>query len=71
MKKTQADKNHVSNSRRSFLRKSAIVGGGVAGSAGLSGQVLAESEALTPETDTEEGYRMTKHIAEYYKTAKL
>ena len=71
MKNTQADKNQVSKSRRSFLRKTAVVSGGVAGAAGLSGQVLAETEAPAPATDTDEGYRMTAHIAEYYKTAKL
>ncbi len=70
MKKTQAMKNHTRSSRRSFLRKSAIVGGGVAGAAALPGQTLAAETIPEPETGSD-GYRMTEHIAEYYKSAKL
>ena len=71
MNKTHLDKKHVSNSRRSFLRKSAIVGGGVATAASMPGQALAEADEVVPSTKTEEGYRMTEHIAEYYKSAKV
>ncbi len=70
MKQTQSVKNQVRTSRRSFLRKSVIVGGGVAGSTALPGQVLAAEEIPDPEVK-DENYRMTEHIAEYYKSAKL
>jgi hypothetical protein len=70
VKQTQSVKNQVRTSRRSFLRKSAIVGGGAAGVAALPGQVLAAEEIPEPEVKNED-YRMTEHIAEYYKSAKL
>jgi hypothetical protein len=70
VKQTQSVKNQVRTSRRSFLRKSVIVGGGVAGAAALPVQVLAAEEIPDPEVK-DENYRMTEHIAEYYKSAKL
>ena len=75
MKDTQSkhDTNgaKASKPRRSFLRKSALAAGGLAGAATLPGEVLADVENL-PEKETQQaGYRLTEHIAEYYKTAKL
>jgi hypothetical protein len=70
MKKTPSPKNQERSSRRSFLRKSALIGGGVASAAALPGQVLAAEEIIEPEVKNE-NYRMTEHIAEYYKSAKL
>jgi hypothetical protein len=70
VKQTQSVKNQKRSSRRSFLRKGAIAGGSVAEATTLSGEVLAAEEI--PDTETKsDSYRMTDHIAEYYKTAKL
>ena len=70
MKKVQAADQQINSKRRSFLRTGAVVGGSVAGATGLAGKAIAADEV--PEAETrEEGYRMTRHIAEYYKTAKL
>ena len=70
MKQTQSIKNQKRSSRRSFLRKSALAGGGVATAAALPGQALAAEDLPEPESKSD-SYRMTDHIAEYYKTAKL
>ncbi len=70
MKQTQSIKNQKRNSRRSFLRKGALVGGGVATAAALPGQALAAEDVPEPEANND-SYRVTDHIAEYYKTAKL
>ena len=70
MKQTQSIKNQKRTSRRSFLRKGALVGGGVAAATALPGQALAAEEIPEAEAGND-NYRMTEHIAEYYKTAKL
>lgn len=70
MKKTQSAKPQEHTSRRSFLRKSALIGGGVASASALPGQALAAEELSEPKVKNE-NYRMTEHIAEYYKSAKL
>jgi len=70
VKKPQSTKNQERSSRRSFLRKSALVGGGVASATALPGQVLAAEDIAEPESNSD-NYRMTEHIAEYYKSAKL
>jgi len=70
VKKTQSTKTQERSSRRSFLRKSALIGGGVASAATLPGQALAAEEVIEPEVKND-NYRMTEHIAEYYKSAKL
>ncbi len=61
----------ASQPRRTFLRKSALAAGGLAGAATLPGEVLADADNLPDEETQQAGYRLTEHIAEYYKTAKL
>lgn len=56
--------------RRSFLRKSVAIGGGVAGVTALSGEAQAAAETPSDEVK-EEGYRLTDHVAEYYKSTRL
>lgn len=70
MKQTQSNKTQKRSSRRSFLRKGALVGGSVATAAALPGQALA-AEELPEQAAKSDSYRVTDHIAEYYKTAKL
>lgn len=75
MKHTQSSKQSKSqnprDSRRSFLRKGVVVGGGLAGASALSGEALAATDEMPVQDTQQEGYRLTEHIAEYYKTAKL
>lgn len=55
-------------SRREFLRESAAVGVGVVVAASLPGTASAATEQLKSEDLKQKGYRLTDHIAEYYKT---
>lgn len=64
MKKQQPDQT----SRRKFLRNSAVAGAGaaIAVSAPASAVSLTEEEKVEKKAS---GYRVTEHIAAYYKTA--
>ena len=55
-------------SRRKFLRDSAVVGAGaaIAASSPASALNLTEEEQVEKKS---QGYRVTDHIAAYYKTA--
>jgi nitrous oxide reductase len=59
------NKQKVNDGRRQFLRKSAL------GSAVVATGIPAVSVAseTSEKTTAEEGYRLTKHISDYYKTA--
>jgi len=59
--------------RRKFLRGSIAAATGVAAASTVAGSSLAsmaENDAGT-EPDKNEGYRLTKHIADYYKSAAV
>lgn len=69
---TVKDKQKVS--RRMFLRRGLFVGAGVASAATLSSQTMASVTSVEeiPETAAkQDGYRVTKHIADYYKSAEV
>ena len=53
--------------RRNFLRNSAATGLGAAVAVSLPATVTAEEEA-TPEPSVKKGYRLTRHVLDYYKT---
>jgi hypothetical protein len=62
--------------RRDFLRGSIAAATGVAATvaAGNSAASVTESALATgskSESDKKEGYRLTKHIADYYKSAAI
>jgi len=54
------------SSRREFLRNSAVAGAGAAIVASSPAIALTESEQIEEKS---RGYRVTEHIAAYYKTA--
>lgn len=61
-------------SRRCFLKKSALLGAGVATAVIIPTQVMASvKDTAQPKfkPKKEEGYRMTQHIADYYKSTQL
>ena len=68
MKHTKAD----SESRRKFLKTGAAAGAGAA-----VASLLPETVAAAVESDREEeqrpkkGYRLTRHVIDYYKTTTL
>lgn len=65
----KAKKFSLDHNRRKFLSKSAGAGAGIAVAVSLPGLATSEEEGLeTSEPQSQKGYRMTPHIAAYYKT---
>lgn len=62
-------KQQISKSRRRFLRDAGVSGGIAAIAATTPAAALAEAEAETEQQKPHEGYRLTKHILAYYKSA--
>ena len=61
-------KQQVSKSRRNFLRDAGVTGGIAAVAATTPGLALAETSDNGAEQKPREGYRLTKHILDYYKS---
>lgn len=55
--------------RRSFLRNSALAGAGAAIVASAPASALTLTEEAEQAGPESKGYRVTKHVAAYYKTA--
>ena len=64
----QERKQTPDKSRREFLQDSAAAGVGIAVAASLPGTVVASEEKTADATPETNGYRLTNHILEYYKT---
>jgi hypothetical protein len=63
-------KQQVSQSRRRFLRDAGVSGGIAAVAAATPAIALAETgNGEAPGSKPRQGYRLTKHILDYYKTA--
>ena len=58
------------NSRRSFLRGLAVMGGVTAVAASTGAEVVEAAPQATP-TAKPEGYRVTPHVAKYYDKARI
>ncbi|WP_428623978.1 twin-arginine translocation signal domain-containing protein [Sedimenticola sp.] len=58
----------LDSGRREFIRGSLVTGVGVATAAVLPGTVMAAEESSSAQTKVQQGYRLTAHILEYYKT---
>ena len=62
--------NPISESRRSFLRKAGASGGAAVVAAAAPAAAIAETpEAEATTGKPAEGYRLTRHILDYYKSA--
>ena len=58
--------------RRDFLRGSIAAATGIAATAAAGTSIAAVAEtAVGEEPEKKEGYRLTRHIAEYYKSAAI
>ncbi len=56
--------------RREFIKKSTLIGAGVAATAMASTSAVAE--VVTPtEPTVQKGYQLTQHVADYYKSADI
>ncbi|MCP4186640.1 MAG: twin-arginine translocation signal domain-containing protein [Gammaproteobacteria bacterium] len=66
MKKTgkKLDKN-----RRDFIKKSTLVGAGVAASTFATGEAVAAVSNDDDQVQGNKGYQLTDHVLEYYKSA--
>ena len=64
------DNKHTNRaSRRNFLRGSAVVGSAAAAVVAMPATAVAATQVQGEvDTPTEEGYRLTQHIADYYKS---
>lgn len=58
--------------RRDFLRGSIAAATGIAATAAAGTSIAAVAETdVGVEPEKKEGYRLTKHIADYYKSAAI
>ena len=58
-------------SRRQFLSSGAALGATAVAAVAIPNVALAAEEVPVVENKKEEGYRLTQHIADYYKSAAL
>jgi hypothetical protein len=56
--------------RREFIKKSTLIGAGVAATAMASTSAVAEVVTATEPT-VQKGYQLTQHVADYYKSADI
>ena len=66
MKKIKKD---LDKQRREFIKKSTLVGAGVAAGAVVPGAAVAGASADKPEDKQQKGHQLTPHVIEYYKSA--
>lgn len=57
--------------RREFIKKSTLVGAGVAATTLASTAAIADVGAETEEKPGQKGYQLTQHVLDYYKSADI
>jgi len=57
--------------RREFIKKSTIVGAGVAATAVASTSTIADVGTTGAEKPTQKGYQLSQHVLDYYKSADI
>lgn len=62
-------KKDLDKQRREFIKKSTLVGAGVAAVAVAPGAAAAGVNLEQPEENKQKGYQLTSHVIEYYKSA--
>ena len=58
-------------SRRQFISSGLILGAGAVTAVAIPNTALAVKDISEEKSKKEEGYRLTQHIADYYKSATL
>jgi nitrous oxide reductase len=66
-RKTDNSNHPGRDSRRAFMKKTTLAGAGLAAGAALPGAVVAATPA-EPEKKKQQGYHVTQHVLDYYKT---
>ena len=57
--------------RREFIKKSTLVGAGVAATALASTGAIADVGGEIEEQPGQKGYQLTQHVLDYYKSADI
>ena len=57
--------------RREFIKKSTLIGAGVAATSMASTQAIADVSGESAEVAEQKGYQLTQHVLDYYKSADL
>ena len=57
--------------RREFIKKSTMVGAGVAATTMVSGNAIAQVSGDSAEKPAQKGYQLTQHVVDYYKSADI
>lgn len=70
------DNNHPekqlkNKQRREFIKKSTIVGASVAATAVASTSAIAGDVTASTEKPGQQGYQLTQHVLDYYKSADI
>jgi hypothetical protein len=69
--KSVKNKSHPKDQeRREFIKKSTLIGAGVAATAMASTSAVA-GVVTTTEPTVQKGYQLTQHVADYYKSADI
>lgn len=71
MKKFSPTTTNDPLTRRMFLRRSVTMGAGIVGIVSIPAQALTTDSESTDPTVNNDGYHLTEHIAEYYKSAEV
>lgn len=65
------EKQLKNQQRREFIKKSTIVGAGVAATAVASTSAIASEVTASTEKPGQQGYQLTQHVLDYYKSADI
>jgi len=57
--------------RRAFIKKSTLVGAGVAATTLVSTAAIADVSSDKAEKPEQKGYQLTQHVLDYYKSADV
>ncbi|MDH3387743.1 MAG: twin-arginine translocation signal domain-containing protein [Gammaproteobacteria bacterium] len=57
--------------RRDFIKKSTLVGAGVAAATMASTSAIADMSGATVAKPSQKGYQLTQHVLDYYKSADI
>lgn len=66
------NKSQLSNQeRREFIKKSTLVGAGVAATSMASTAAIADIGSDVEQKPEQKGYQLTQHVLDYYKSAGI
>ncbi len=57
--------------RRQFIKKSTLIGAGVAATSMASTSAIADLDDDSPQKPEQKGYQLTQHVLDYYKSAGI